>query len=84
VCSGAIALGEKACLGAVWGGEHDGVLGFVGGAAGGENPLTGVLPLPLSLSPGGPSCQQLRAREGGCRGPRVEWAACEIWAALAY
>jgi hypothetical protein len=45
VRSGAVALGERTCLGAVWGGEHEGVLGFIGGAAGGEKPLAGVPPL---------------------------------------
>jgi hypothetical protein len=55
VRSGAVALGEMTCLGAVLGGEHDGVLGFVGGGVGGENPLAGVPPL-LSLSDrGGPA-----------------------------
>jgi hypothetical protein len=54
VRSGAVALGEKACLGVVWGGEHDGVLGFIGGAACGEKPLTGVSPpasVPLTSGP---------------------------------
>jgi hypothetical protein len=45
VHSGAVALGKRACLGAVWGGEHVGVLGFIGGATGGEKPLAGVPPL---------------------------------------
>jgi hypothetical protein len=54
-------LGERTCLGAVWGGEHDGVLGFVGGATGGENPFTGVFPL---------------ASVALTRGPALSAAAC--------
>jgi hypothetical protein len=77
VRSGAVALGEKTRLGAVWGGEHDGVHGFVGGATGGENPLTGVSPLLLSLSDPGThpvrDCERARETEHGPR--TVEWAA---------
>jgi hypothetical protein len=77
---GAIALVEKACLGAVWGGEHDGVLGFVEGAADCEKPLTGVSPLPLSLWLAGPACQRAWETEHGPRA--VEWAALLDWATL--
>jgi hypothetical protein len=63
--------------GAVGGGEHDGVHGFVGGATGGENPLTGVSPLLLSLSDPGThpvrDCERARETEHGPR--TVEWAA---------
>jgi hypothetical protein len=69
---GAVALGERTCLGAVWGGEHDGVLGFFGGATGGENPLTGVPPC-LCLSDQGthPVSSCVRGREAE-RGPRAK------------
>jgi hypothetical protein len=66
-CSGAVALGKSTCLGAVLCGEHGGVLGLARGAAGGVNPLAGVLGSPLpcpSLTDSGPLLADARARAG--------------------
>jgi hypothetical protein len=47
LCSGAVALGKRACLDAGWRGESEGMLGFVGGVTGSELAPAGPPPLPL-------------------------------------
>jgi hypothetical protein len=72
------ALGKKARLSAVWGGEHDGVLSFAGGAVVGELELAGVaVVFPLRSSLSGLQARTVsatRARTGVRDGPRASWA----------
>jgi hypothetical protein len=66
-CSGAVALGKSACLGAVLCGEHGGVLVLARGAADGVNPLAGALGSPLpypSLADSGSLLADAHARAG--------------------
>jgi hypothetical protein len=60
-------LGKVACLGAVWVGEHDGILGVTGRVTYGELSPVGVLLCSSVWVTGGAS---LSARPGGSvRGP---------------
>jgi hypothetical protein len=79
VRSGAAALGKKARLGEVWGGEHDGVLSFAGGAVVSELELArvaAIFSLRSSLSGlRAHAVSATRARAGVRDGPRAGWAA---------